>query len=121
VHKNQREALRAILSGENRTIEDVATACGLTERTIYNYLADPAFKAELNQRRGVVIDQATARLASLTVKALDSLESVLDDPEQPGAANLRLAAKDTLSLLDKFSDRELDDRISLLEDKVFHE
>jgi AcrR family transcriptional regulator len=111
--------MRAFLSGENRTIEDVAESCGLTSRTIYNYLADPAFKAELTARRNAVIDRATSRLATLTVKALNALEDVLDNPQDPGAANKRLAAKDVLYMLDKFTDRQLDERLTALERQFY--
>lgn len=119
MNTNERKALSAFLSDENKTIEDVASAADLSPRTIYRYLKDPTFKAELKQRQGFIVDRATARLARLAEKAVDGLESVLDDPNQDGAANKRLAAKDVLSLLDTFTNRDLDDRISALEDAVF--
>lgn len=120
MNQNQRKALKAFLSPDTTTIKDVAEVAGLTRPTIYAYLADPEFKAALNQKQGAVIALATARLARLTEKALESLESVLDDPDQDGAANKRLAAKDILRLLDTYTDREIEDRIERLEDQILY-
>lgn len=119
VNTNQHAALRAFLSGENKTIEDVADACELTERTIYNYLADPEFKAELNQRQGAITAQATLRLANLADEAVSALADVMRNPNQDGATSKRLAAKDMLTLLDTFTDREIIERIESLERAVF--
>jgi len=115
---NKDKAIVALI--ENHTVTAAAANCGLSRKTIYRYLADPAFRAALREREAVLIDTATLRLLGMVGAALDALESVLADPDQPGATNLRLAAGDVLKLLVKL--REVistEDRLANLEKAVY--
>jgi len=119
MNKNQQSALIAFLDPEIKSIEGVAEATGLTERTIYRYLADPIFKAELSARQNVIIDQAVGDLSRLAARAVEGLEEVLDSPTMAGATNKRLVCKDILLLIQKFRDDDLEGRIKALEEEVF--
>lgn len=82
--RNQAKALQALLTCS--TIAEAAECCGLTERTLYNYLADDTFKAELRRRQDEILSSTTAALTGLSqeaVKALADALAVLSD--QTGA------------------------------------
>jgi phage terminase small subunit len=72
--------------------------------TLYEWLKDPAFKAELDRQRAELADQGLALLSQSVVKAVETLAGLLD----AGDGRLkRLAAKDILDQHAKF--RELDE------------
>ena len=107
-------AITALL--ELPTIEQAAMSAAVNPRTIYRWLDNPSFKAELSAAEGRAIDRAARRLVGLSGKALDALESVLDTPSQSGAGNKRLAAVAILESLLKLRDlRNIEVRITALE------
>lgn len=114
--KNQ--AILAIL--EQPTIARAAESAGITPRTIHRWLDDPGFRAALSAAEGENLDRATRRLLRLADKALDALESVLDDPGQNGAGNKRLAAQAMLDQLFKLRElRDVEARLAGLEAAVY--
>lgn len=84
--------------------------------TLYEWLRDPAFKAELDRQRTELSAQGLALLSQSVVKAVETLASLLDT----GDGRLRrLAAKDILDQHGKF--RELDEltrRIERIEERL---
>jgi hypothetical protein len=110
---NQRRALAALLT--EPTVVKAAAACELTERTLHNYLADDAFKAELRARQDQVINAATAALTGLAGTAIAALQGVLTDPEATPSARTRaaLGILDQVQRLTTFAD--LEERIAALE------
>jgi len=115
---NQQRALTAIM--ESATLGAAAQAAGLNERTLYRYLQDPVFRAELSRREGLIMDLVTRRLLQMSSKALDALEDVLDAPFHRGAGNMRLAAKTVIDSLLKI--REMvttEQRLADLEAAVY--
>ena len=118
LNANQKRAIAALL--ENPTIGEAAAACNLAERTIYRYLDEPQFRAELSRRESLSMDLATRRLLKMSEKALDALEDVLDYPLQKGATNMRLAAVAVINSLLKIRElRTIEQRLSELEKAVF--
>ena len=87
--RNQSKSLAALLA--HPTVAAAATACGLTERCLYNYLADPTFKAELHKRQDETISAATAALSGLTGTAIETLRDVLADADASHAVRVRAA------------------------------
>ena len=61
---NQRRALEALL--REPTVRAASAASNLNERTIYRYLRDPAFRAELRARQGEILTAATAALVGMS-------------------------------------------------------
>lgn len=107
-------AITALL--ELPTIEQAAQWAGVNPRTIYRWMDNPGFKVALSSAEGRAIDRAARRLVGLSGKALDALESVLDDPRQNGAGNKRLAAVAILDALLKLRElRNIEQRIAALE------
>lgn len=118
LNQNQRDALRALL--ETRTVAEAAERCAVTERTVYNYLSEPAFRQELNRREGLRIFQTTQGLLGLNEEAVEALASLLKNPYQRGATNLRLTAQAILNTTVKL--RELwtvEHRLEKLEESVY--
>lgn len=87
----QSKALQALLSGDNVTA--CAKAGGVTRTTFYKWLAQPTFKAALNQADGEIIETLTRRLTSLGNLALNNLEAVLSDPKTPPGVRMRAAVE----------------------------
>ena len=119
LNANQKKALPALL--EYPTIGEAAEACGSNERTLYRYLQDPIFKAELNQREGLIMDLVTRRLLQMAEKAVNALDDILDCPFQTGATNQRLAAKTIIDSLLKIREMmTVEQRLAELEKAVFN-
>lgn len=120
MNHNERQALNCILDPANRTIEDVAEAAGLSPRTVWRYLRKPEFKAALREKQDAIINQTAINLAGLAGAAVDAFRDVLENPNEPGASNKRLTAKDILKLLDIYADREIIERIEALEEAILY-
>jgi hypothetical protein len=118
ITRNQRKAVAALL--KYKTIGEAAEAVRINPRTLHRWLDDPGFRLELSQAEGEAIDLITRRLLVMGDKALDSLEDVLDCPDQPGASNRRLAALAILDQLLKLRElRNIEGRLTDLEKEVF--
>lgn len=85
---NQKKALRALLTCS--TIREAAQVAGLGERTVWRYLEDDIFKAELRSLQDKAIQAAAASLSGLTGEAVETLRSVLSDPD--ATHNVRVGA-----------------------------
>jgi AcrR family transcriptional regulator len=118
LNPNQTKAIKALL--ENKTIGGAAEACGLNPRTINRYFGDPQFKTALSAAESEAINKVTRRLIVLADKALDGLESVLDQPAQRGAGNKRLAAQALLDQLVRLRNyHDIEQRITALEMAIY--
>lgn len=71
-------------------ISDAATAGGVSTKTIYAWLKQDAFKAELRQAEGEALRHLARQLAGLGDAAAAALRDALDD-SQPMAMRLRAA------------------------------
>ena len=84
--------------------------------TLYEWLRDPAFKAELDRQRAELTDQGLALLSQNVCKAVETLAGLLGS----GDGRLRrLAARDILDQHTKY--RELDEltrRIEAIEERL---
>lgn len=65
----------ALARGE--TIARAAAQAGLSERTVYRRLHEPEFRAQMDEARGDLINQATGQLAGAAKAAIDSLVKLL--------------------------------------------
>ena len=114
----QARAIEALLTAP--TIDQAAESAGVARRTIYRWLDDAGFRAALSAAEGKNLDRVTRRLLLLADKALNALESVLDDPRQAGAGNKRLAAQAVLDQVVKLRElRNVEQRLASLEEVVY--
>ncbi len=116
LNPNQKRALVALLV--HPSVRKAAAAIHLNERTLWRYLADPTFKAELSSRQGLAIAAATAALAGLLTNATETWLSLLQDGDTSASVKARIAAGivDAAVKLSSFSDVE--QRVSDLENRT---
>ncbi|MFZ5919306.1 MAG: hypothetical protein ACOYZ7_20430 [Chloroflexota bacterium] len=86
---NQQRAIAALLS--EPTIRDAAKKAGIGERTLYRYLADPMFKAELRKRQDEILAATTAALVGMTGDAVATLRAVMQNKDAGDAVKVRAA------------------------------
>ncbi len=87
-------ALAALLEGQNMT--DAAQAADVDRSTLYRWLDEPAFAAELNKGKRELQDALHSRLLSLGERAVGVVQEALDG----GDAKTALAVLKGLGLLD---------------------
>lgn len=108
----QQKAVAALLS--ERTIGEAAKRAGVGERTLYTWLADPAFRVALKSAEKNVLDDVTRRLTAGQRLALDTLEKLIQSARHE---NTRLnACVQWLNLFVKYRDmQDIDQRLTALE------
>jgi len=113
----QRAAIRSLL--ECPRIEDAADQAGVTDRTIYRWLNDPVFVAELRQAETSVLGDAVRSLIADQKTNYEVMRSIRDDRRNSAAVRLRAAvALDNSELKWRhFQDFEL--RVTELEKTVY--
>lgn len=94
LNRNQQLALDALLDAAS--VAEAARACGLSDRTLWRYLRDPAFADALKRRRAEAVQENTTGLVVLARRGREALFELLDDEETPPAilARIGLAAQD---------------------------
>ncbi|MCC7425043.1 MAG: hypothetical protein IT428_32640 [Planctomycetaceae bacterium] len=110
--QNADDRLIVELAG-GKTVAEAAAVAGIGERTVYRRLNDPAFRKCLSDARSAFVEQALAKLAGASGRAVATLVTLLDaeaDSIKLGAARSILDAG--LKLREAV---ELEDRIRRLE------
>lgn len=114
------QVITSLLTGE--TVSSAAQNAGVSERQVYRWLETPEFINEIHSQEHLVLNACSWRLVSLTRKALDALEDVIDHPAQPGAANKRQSGVALLELTLKYMDvLTFEERLERLERLVLSE
>jgi hypothetical protein len=72
----QRRAIVALLSAKNTT--EAAKVAGVSERSLFRWLEDATFKAELNAAQADIMATATRRLTHAMNTAADVLVDVME-------------------------------------------
>lgn len=86
----QWKALEALITCKTRT--EAAEVAGISEATLWRYLQIPNFQARYKAARKEGLEQGVGRLQSLTGKAIDTLEELLDDRDLPPMVRRSVAA-----------------------------
>jgi hypothetical protein len=113
----QHRAISALIAAKSHV--EAAEVAGVGERTLYRWLADPAFRAELSQAEGELIDLATRRLIDLQEAAIDALDETLDAGAASPGVRLRAASLVLDYLLKLRELRTLEKRLSDLEEATY--
>jgi len=116
LNPNQKRALAALLT--QPSVAAAAKACGLAERTLYHYLAQPTFKAELRQRQDKVLAATTAALVGLSGEAVTALSEVLSNPTATDAVKVRAALGWLRHARESVELSALAERVTVLETKI---
>ena len=89
------KAILALLNEKN--IPRAAAKCGVCARTLHKWLSqDEAFQADYAAARQATFHAGMSRVQSLTAKAVETLEDLLDEKAYP---NVRLGAARTVAEL----------------------
>ena len=88
-------AVLALLS--EKTLGAAAEKSGVSEKTLRRWVAaDEAFKADYAQARQAAFQAGVSRVQALTVRAVETLEELLEETKHP---NVRLGAARTVAEL----------------------
>jgi hypothetical protein len=109
----QQRTVAVLLAARN--VREAAKQAKVSERTVYTWLGEPAFRAALYEAEGHLIDAATRRLLHHQDVALTVILSVMADKNNPASVRLR-AAQTVLEQLLKLRElRDIEARLSALE------
>jgi hypothetical protein len=99
------------------TVEATARTVGVSDRTVYRRLADPAFRGRLQQLRADMVQRTAGALTAAGAEAVRALLGLLKDATPPAA---RLgAARAVIELGVKMRETvELEERLQALEEQV---
>lgn len=88
----QRQGLLALVG--HPSVSDAARASGISERTLYRWLAQPVFRERLEAERELAFRRVAKKIPKLANRAVASLDRVLLDEALP--AETRIAAARTV-------------------------
>jgi len=113
ISPRKRKAIVALLS--EKDIRSAAGKVSVNERTLYRWLANPIFRAELVKAEGDMIDAATRNLLQLQQPAIETIQTILNCEEASPNTRLR-AAQTVLDYLIKLRElRNLENRLAAME------
>ena len=99
------------------TLEEGRTRAKISKETLFRWLKDPVFKAELVRQRDLVVSESLEVLKQGLTRATEVLVTLLD--EKIGHSLKRLVANDVIGHVLKVKEiQELERRISALEEEV---
>jgi transposase len=108
----QHKAITALLS--ERTTRDAAKAAGVSEKTLYQWLNEPAFRAALREAEKSILDDVTRRLSAGASLALDTLKKLVQSARHESTKLRASVAWLELSL--KYRDmHDIEERLTALE------
>lgn len=101
----------------NPTVESAAKRSGVSPKQIFDWLNQPVFRQELENRKNEAVNQAVDRLKATASKACDTLIGLLDNA---GSDSIKhRVAVDMLNMTLKFMEfRDVEQRIRKLEDTI---
>ena len=111
--RKQEQTIAALLTCGS--ITEASQQCGIAEATIHRWLKDADFQTAYREARRQVVQQAIAQVQQATGEAVETLRSVMQDPEAPASAKVS-AAKTVIETAVKAVELEdLEFRVQLLE------
>jgi hypothetical protein len=117
ITKAQEEALVTALAF-GATVENAARKAGVSERTAYYRLDDPAFQARVDSARLDAMVRTVGMLTGASVASVKTLLDLQNDAAAPPAVR-RGAARDVLALNVKYREAaEIERRVAALEERL---
>src|SRR5260221_13147558 len=111
-----RALLQALACGA--TVEHAARKAGMSERTAYRRLDDPAFVAQLDQLRADMVQRTAGMLTGAGLGSVKVLVDLQSDVAVPAGVRRR-SARDVLERGLKFRETaELDQRLTAVEERL---
>ena len=103
--------MAALLSSDTQI--DAASKCGITDRTLRSYLADPDFNAEYQRRKRQLVSDATRQIQASYQSAVRALRGIVESDISSAGEKIS-AARALLEFGLKFT--EINDIMIRLED-----
>jgi len=111
-----RALLQALACGA--TVEHAARKAGVSERTAYRRLDDPAFRAQLDQLRADMVERTAGLLTGAGMGSVKTLVDLQNDVAVPPGVRRR-SARDVLEMGLKFREiAELEQRLAAIEQRL---
>ncbi len=118
-----RQTLAMPYIAANPSMTEAAKAAGISRVTLYRWMQDPSFRAELERIRRDAVDLAYAELRGLALKSVTAIAELLEDPDPRvrgmaarTALNSVAKAEEVYQLRNRFD--ILDRAISLLKNSI---
>jgi len=116
LRSNQRRALETLTTTGD--ITKAANAAGVTRQTVYRWLQEPDFKAALAEVESTALKTLSAELSILAREATGVIRQILRNKKAGSTVRLR-AANSVLSNVLRFLElKELDERLTALEERL---
>src|SRR3984957_20958552 len=113
--RRQLHALPFLIS--NPTVEMAAKQSGVSAKQIFDWLNQPVFRQELENRKNEAVNQAVDRLKATASKACDTLIGLLDHAESDSIKHR--VAVDMLNMTLKFMEfKDVEQRLKKLEETI---
>ncbi len=109
----QTQAVCALLV--SRTIQAAAESCGISSRTLLNWLAEPKFQEKYRSAKNELLEGAVNQLRSAGFDAVHRLHKVVADTDAPLTAAVSAAARLLELLLKSVEIQDLAERLDRLE------
>ena len=101
----------------NPTVEMAAKQAEVSPKQIFDWLNQPAFRQELENRKNEAVNQAVDRLKATASKACDTLIGLLDNAQSESIRHR--VAVDMLNMTLKYMEfKDIEQRIRKLEDTM---
>lgn len=101
----------------NPSVESAAKQSGVSAKQIFDWLNQPSFRQELENRKNEAVNQAVDRLKATASKACDTLIGLLDHAESESVRHR--VAIDLLNMTLKYMEfKDVEQRIRKLEDSI---
>lgn len=88
--QRQRQAMQALLEG--KTVKDAAEITKISRKTLYTWLGQPVFRAELDRLGGLVLEEVSRRMITLSAEAVKALAGIMKDKKGPVFARIQAAS-----------------------------
>ena len=112
----QQRAIEALL--KNPTTRAAAQAAGVSETTIFRWLADPAFSKAHREARGRILESTLLALQSASSDAVQTLRAVMNDHDALPAARVSAARSVLEFALKARTELEIEERLAALEQRL---
>lgn len=112
----QAKAIAALLTAVS--IAEAVKTAGIAETTMYRYLRDDVFKAELRAAQDMAIEAAVSLLSGEARAAAETLAEIHKDKEVPAAVRVQAARAVLVENLKIREQHELAARIARLEERI---
>lgn len=110
---SRESAITALVA--NPSIKAAAAACGISEKTIHQWLNDPAFASALKTAQDATTRAAMRRVVTSVSAAVTVLEDIMQDISVPPAARVSAARTLLDSALRVHETQDIEERIAAIE------